>query len=197
MFKILAGDYGNPPLRVELDSAFGVYILTILPADPEKLNGFNNRSRDLWQVVERLNSKEHVTKIEIVNEENVDKYSRLGAFNTVLGVAQYGPVGTLMGNLDKVKKEILFYVETKVGNAFMAKADGKTFKSFNEYFGISEKESAQETFEQMKEGTNPELLDSVQKENDLTTELEKLASLKEKGLLTDKEFSAAKAKLLS
>ena len=30
----------------------------------------------------------------------------------------------------------------------------------------------------------------------ITEELEKLASLKEKGLLTDEEFSAAKAKLL-
>ena len=46
------------------------------------------------------------------------------------------------------------------------------------------------------------LEDSVEEEKtnegtDLVKELEKLGALKEKGLLTDEEFSAAKAKLLS
>ena len=90
--------------------------------------------------------------------------------------------GFLAGN----KNEFVLLVETRVGNKFILKTDKKVYRK------ILDKSKCPEF----------ELEDSVEEEKinegtDLAKELEKLGALKEKGLLTDEEFSAAKAKLLS
>ena len=90
--------------------------------------------------------------------------------------------GLLAGN----KNEVVLLVETRVGNKFIMKTDEKGYRKILGKTNCHEfklEDSLEE--EKTSEGT------------DLVKELEKLGALKEKGLLTDEEFSAAKAKLLS
>ena len=112
MFEILAGDYGNPPDRVDFNHFLGIATLSIRPKDFDNLNGFNNKVNDVnsWTggFVDTINKAEDVTKIEIVNEQNIDRYSAMNVLNTVLGAAEYGPAGALLGNVGKSKKDILF-----------------------------------------------------------------------------------------
>ncbi len=196
MFKILAGDYGNPPMNASI--TFGTVVIGVSEEIEKTLKGFNNRDSVFGQVTDDLRKREDVTKIEILDEDSYQKEGVIQFINTVGGAAAYGPAGALLGNVGKNKKDFLFFVETRVGNSFIAKADEKTFRKIKSKFGPTDEQIAADSFRQMKasEGTK----DSANNQNpkvDLVKELEKLGALKEKGFLTDEEFSAAKAKLLS
>jgi len=178
MFKILAGDYGNPPKSHSW--LLGQFIIT--PSDEVELSNFNFKNGEDDQIF----IDKDITKIQILKEEDLGKDKDSAAFYAVTGVLLAGPLGLAGGLLAGNKKEVVFLVETRVGNKFIAKADEKSYRK------ILDKSNCHEF----------KLEDSVEEEKtnkgtDLVKELEKLGALKEKGLLTDEEFSAAKAKLLS
>ena len=60
----------------------------------------------------------------------------------------------------------------------------------------SSKNKSQRASKKLEQFPNDDKNIHISPTKNITEELEKLASLKEKGLLTDEEFSAAKAKLL-
>ena len=134
-----------------------------------------------------IDPSKHITKIEKISEENIGKNKWMESFLAVGGVAEYGPAGALLGNVVKNKKEILFMVQTKVGNTFIAKADEKSYRKILNQSNYCPEVEQEDSGSEVKASEG----------NDLVQELEKLGALKEKGLLTDEEFATAKAKLLS
>ncbi len=105
--------------------------------------------------------------------------------------------GFLGGN----KKEIILLIETKVGNKFLARADEKGYEKFvkqtNKAAVKSRDDIAIEEFTTTNKSESQSESESESEESDFISELERLASLKEKRLLTVEEFVAAKAKLLN
>ena len=191
MFEVLAGDYGNPPQ----DSDFGFGGINISPAPSLKLEKFNEKMTTFGRIDDIINPSKHITKIEKLNEENIGKNKWMETFLAVGGVAEYGPAGGLLGNVVKNKKEILFMVQTKVGNTFIAKADEKTYESIFKQSGYDPSiELAEKTWESFS-GKKPEVIKEGSK--DIIEELEKLASLRERGMLTDDEFSSLKSDLMN
>ena len=146
-------------------------------------------------ITETIDASEHITKIEKLNEENIGKNKWMETFLAVGGVAEYGPAGGLLGNVVKNKKEILFMVQTKVGNTFIAKADEKIYERiFNQSVYDPSIKLAEKTWECFS-GKKPEGIKEGSK--DIIEEPEKLASLRERGMLTDDEFSSLKSDLMN
>jgi hypothetical protein len=179
MFKILAGDYGNPPKDSEL---FGELII-ITQSDDVKVSNFNNQQ---VSGTDYISLTRDIVKVKLLSKEDLGKAKDTAAFYAVTGFLLAGPLGLAGGFLAGNKNEFILLVETRVGNKFILKTDKKVYRK------ILDKSKCPEF----------ELEDSVEEEKinegtDLAKELEKLGALKEKGLLTDEEFSAAKAKLLS
>ena len=196
MFKILAGDYGNPPESG--DYTFGSILIGVSKEIEKTFKGFNNRENSFGTIFDVLREREDVTKIEIVDKESYEKDGLVQFINTVGGASYYGPAGVLLGKVGNKRTDILFFVETRVGNSFIAKADEKVFKKIQSKFGLTEEQKGAAAFNQIK-GSQENKNNEVNSESkvDLVKELEKLGALKEKGLLTDEEFATAKAKLLS
>ena len=108
MFKILAGDYGNPP--EDFTWIFGIFDIT--PSDEAELINFNQKlyTSDLISVAN------DISKVELLKEEDIavgKKGEPLCAFGRELLVLN--------------KKEVVFLIETKVGNKFIAKADEQSY----------------------------------------------------------------------
>ena len=191
MFEVLAGDYGSPPA----DSDYGLGGINIAPDPSLKLEIFNNKMNTFGRIDDIIDPSKHITKIEKISEENIGKNKWMETFLAVGGVAEYGPAGGLLGNVVKNKKEILFMVQTKVGNTFIAKADEKTYEKIFKQSGYDpSKELAEKAWESLSSNSS-----SVEKafDNDIIGELEKLASLKERGMLSDEEFSSLKSDLMT
>ena len=179
MFKVLAGDYRNPPSGASW--FFGQFILT--PSDDVKLSNFNNEH---VSGTDYISLDTDIAKVKLLSKEDLGKDKDSAAFYAVTGVLLAGPLGLAGGLLAGNKNEVVLLVETRVGNKFIMKTDEKGYRKILDKSNCHEfklEDSVEE--EKTNEGT------------DLVKELEKLGALKEKGLLTDEEFSAAKAKLLS
>ena len=179
MFKVLAGDYGSPPSGASW--LFGQFILT--PSDDVKLSNFNNEN---VSGTDYIFLDKDIAKVKLLSKEDLGKDKDSAAFYAVTGVLLAGPLGLAGGLLAGNKNEVVLLVETRVGNKFIMKTDEKGYRKILDKSNCHEfklEDSVEE--EKTSEGT------------DLVKELEKLGALKEKGLLTDEEFSAAKAKLLS
>ena len=102
MFRILVGDYGNPPKNAV---TFGGPI--VIAVDPSiKLDKFNQK-----KLGDEYLELKNITKILVINEENIGNNEWIKILLKVTS-----------------EKDILFAVETKVGNCFIAQADKKTFK---------------------------------------------------------------------
>tara|TARA_B100000965_G_scaffold394655_1_gene407149 strand:- start:2370 stop:2711 length:342 start_codon:yes stop_codon:yes gene_type:complete len=93
MFKILAGDYGNPPMNASI--TFGTVVIGVSEEIEKTLKGFNNRDSVFGQVSDDLRKREDVTKIEILDEDSYQKEGVIQFINTVGGAAAYGPAGAL------------------------------------------------------------------------------------------------------
>ena len=192
MFKILAGDYGNPPLFANFVA--GTIQIAVSPEIEKTFKGFNNRDKVFGTILDELRGRDDVTKIEIVDKESYEKDGLVQFINTVGGASYYGPAGVLLGKVGNKRTDILFFVETRVGNSFIAKADEKVFKKIQNKLGPTDEQRGAEAFNQIKASRGNNLNES---KVDLISELEKLGSLKEKGLLSDEEFSTLKSDLLN
>ena len=181
MFKILAGDYGNPPKDSEL---FGELII-ITQSDDVKVSNFNNQQ---VSGTDYISLTRDIVKVKLLSKEDLGKAKDTAAFYAVTGFLLAGPLGLAGGFLAGNKNEVVLLVETRVGNKFIMKTDEKGYRKILDKTNCHEfklEDFLEEEEEKTSEGT------------DLVKELEKLGALKEKGLLTEEEFSAAKAKLLS
>ena len=179
MFKVLAGDYGSPPKGASW--FFGQFVIT--PSDDVKVSNFNNEN---VSGTDNIFLDKDIVKVKLLSKEDLGKDKDSAAFYAVTGVLLAGPLGLAGGLLAGNKNEVVLLVETRVGNKFIMKTDEKGYRKILDKTNCHEfklEDSLEE--EKTSEGT------------DLVKELEKLGALKEKGLLTDEEFSAAKAKLLS
>ena len=109
MFKILAGDYGNPPE----DFIWILGVIDITPSVDAELIHFNQKL-DTSDLISVAND---ISKVELIKEEDIalgKKGEALCAFS---------------GELLAVKKmEVIFLIETRVGNKFIAKADEKSYR---------------------------------------------------------------------
>ena len=109
MFKILAGDYGNPPE----DFIWILGVFDITPSVDAELIYFNQKL-DTSDLISVAND---ISKVELLKEEDIalgKKGEALCAFS---------------GELLAVKKmEVIFLIETRVGNKFIAKADEKSYR---------------------------------------------------------------------
>jgi len=120
MFEILAGDYGNPPEHFIW--IFGTFDIT--PSDEAELINFNQKSgtSDLISVAQ------DITKVELLTEEDFDKDKTGTALWALGGAVLSGPLGFAGGLLSVNKKEVVFLIETRVGNKLIAKADEKSYR---------------------------------------------------------------------
>ena len=109
MFEILAGDYGNPPE----DFIWILGTFDITPSVDAELIHFNQKL-DTSDLISVAND---ISKVELLKEEDIalgKKGEALCAFS---------------GELLAVKKmEVIFLIETRVGNKFIAKADEKSYR---------------------------------------------------------------------
>ena len=190
MFKIIAGDYGTPP--ASFNWLWGSFI--IQPSNECNLEKFNNEQSGQ----DVIDIKTHIDKIVILKEEDFGKDKKGAALLAIGGAVLFGPLGLAGGFLGGNKKEIILFIETAVGNKFLAMADeksyGKLVKQTNNAAVKSREDIALEEFVTTNNATTNK---SESEESDFISELERLGSLKEKGLLTEEEFVTAKAKLLN
>ena len=109
MFKILAGDYGNPPENF----VWILGIFDITPSEEAELINFNQKSyrSDLISVAN------DITKIELLKEEDIGKDKK--------GEALWACGGELIGGNEN---EVVLLFETRVGTKFIAKADLKSYQ---------------------------------------------------------------------
>ena len=120
MFKILAGDYGNPPKSETW--LFGQFIIT--PSDEVELSNFNCKNGADDQIF----IDKDITKIQILKEEDFGKDKKGAALWALGGAVLAGPLGLAGGLLAGNKKEVVILIETRVGNKFIAKADEKSYR---------------------------------------------------------------------
>ena len=188
MFKIIAGDYGTPP--ASFNWLWGSFI--IQPSNECNLEKFNNEQSGQ----DVIDIKTHIDKIVILKEEDFGKDKKGAALLAIGGAVLFGPLGLAGGFLGGNKKEIILFIETAVGNKFLAMADeksyGKLVKQTNNAAVKSREDIALEEFTTINKNKSEE-----SEQSDFVSELERLGSLKEKGLLTEEEFFSAKAKLLN
>jgi len=188
MFKVIGGDYGTPPKSCTW--LWGS--LMIEPSDECNLEKFNNKQSGQ----DVIDIKTHIEKIVILKEEDFGKDKKGAALLAIGGAVLFGPLGLAGGFLGGNKKEIILFIETAVGNKFLAMADeksyGKLVKQTNNAAVKSREDIAIEEFTSTNKNKSEE-----SEQSDFISELERLASLKEKGLLTEEEFVTAKAKLLN
>ena len=190
MFKVIGGDYGTPP--ASFTWLWGSFI--IQPSNECNLEKFNNEQSGQ----DVIDIKSHIDKIVILKEEDFGKDKKGAALLAIGGAVLFGPLGLAGGFLGGNKKEIILFIETAVGNKFLAMADeksyGKLVKQTNNAAVKSREDIALEEFVTTNNATTNK---SESEESDFISELERLGSLKEKGLLTEEEFVTAKAKLLN
>ncbi|HJU70362.1 MAG TPA: SHOCT domain-containing protein [Paucimonas sp.] len=166
--EILAGDF--PLGRAEF--GFGILVF------PKKTKqGFTT------DVV--VKPGETICAVQITTEVEA---SRLGkaAEAGVAGGLLLGPVGLVLGGLlgaaDKQKKTVTFSCELLDGRRFLGKADTAVYAKL-EAFAFKNKGKAAAS-------PKSDVSDSI-------SQLERLAQLKEQGVLTDEEFQQQKTKILA
>ena len=147
MFKILSGDYGNPPDVVQFNW-FGDKELDISVSDEilKNLKEFNNKNKNWITTSDVLKSRDDVKRIELIKKVDYEIDGSVVFHNR------------RNGRLDTYSyyasdDEFLFLVETRVGNSFIAKASKKDFNIFIEVFdSVEEKQEEKITIEEEKKG---------------------------------------------
>ena len=109
MFEILAGDYGNPPDHVTW--IFGT--LDITPSEEVELINFNQKV-DESDLISLAND---ITRVELLKEKDIAKEKK--------GEDLLAFVGELLVGTEN---EVVFLIETRVGNKFIATADIKSYR---------------------------------------------------------------------
>lgn len=139
-----------------------------------------------WFKVDKYLLNDHVASVEIVTEENKKKFMGSAGWGLVGGLA-LGPLGLLAGVLaGGNKKEVCFACVLEDGRKFIAKSDTKIYQKFVS-FAMSNPSATTVT---------PELTASTQTNDDTVSKLERLAKLRDQGVLTEEEFAEQKKRIL-
>ena len=184
----LGGDFGEPVSSsdwkervVSFTMLFGIMVLRHWRGD--KIEALE------------LDSRKCIEEITLISEDAQDAKS-MSAAMAVAGLMVAGPLGALAGLASPKKKTVVFLVKLKAdaprdagGKQFAIATSKDNYNKVLRYSGLRLKTLAK----------SANLTSPPDKDNcctGLVQQLEKLAELKEKGLLTEEEFSVAKAKLL-
>lgn len=132
--------------------------------------------------------KDELLQVEISNQEEESRAGKAASAG-VAGGLLFGGVGMLLGGLlgaaDKQKKTVTFTATLTNNRQFMGKTDAKTFEKLQALaFGNASKLAAA-----------PSVAPVTQ--DDVLSKLERLAKLKEQGVLTEDEFQQQKLSLLA
>lgn len=137
-----------------------------------------------WGKNKTLDLNGQVERVELVTEESKKKFLGSAGWGLVGGLA-LGPLGLLAGVLaGGNKKEVCFACHLKDGRKFMAIADSKTYQ---EITGLAMHVGSVEAKEEV----------AVSKQDDVVDKLERLAKLKEQGVITEEEFQEQKKRILA
>jgi hypothetical protein len=223
--EYISGDFGskcypgNPerhyPSCQGIMCGFGVMNVICYPKGPEAVqsgvdaapNGFTRFFAKMGATTGPIAAqKNYVATLEtdlqsltVINQEMLEDRGKQ-ALMAGLGALYAGPLGTLAAKAADKKGEGIFAVEFRDdareveirGKKIIFKADGN---DFNTFINLSKSKRIKSLIDEFSSGTTaPD--PSSSNVGDSTSELEKIIAMKEKGLLTDEEFSAAKAKVL-
>jgi hypothetical protein len=186
----LGGDFGEPISSP--DSKEGVVSLAML---------FGVIVLRYWHEGEikalQIDTRSHIQQIETISEDVQDKKSWTAAI-AIAGVMVAGPLGALAGLATPKKKTVIFS---------MALKEGESGRVTRESFGVREGKkivlaTSKDNYSKILAncGLHPQVMTaavaSLSEGTDIVQQLEKLAALKESGLISEEEFAIAKAKLL-
>lgn len=164
--QVIAGDFPNG--RAEL--AWGVLV-------------FPKQVKQGFDKAVQLDTRKELMALQILEKEDEDRVAKVAGTGLAGGLL-FGPVGLLAGGLlsaaGKKKQTISFSATFRDGRQFTGSTDGDTFKKLQSD-ALNNQDGRSVT------APNP---------SDPISQLERLAKLKQQGLLTDAEFSAQKAKIL-
>ena len=138
-----------------------------------------------------------VESLTLLSQEMFDDKTQAGLLATA-GFLTLGPLGILAGKAAGKKGEAVFAIKFSEtaseplvrGKKLVLQATAKEYEALAKASSSKRLKEIGAAF--LAEPEQPPANDG----NDSVSELEKLVSMKEKGLLTDEEFTAAKAKLL-
>lgn len=166
--EILAGDF--PLGRAE----FGFGLLAF-PKKPKQ--GF---AKDVV-----VKSEDEICSVQVTTEEEASRLGKAAEVGLAGGLL-LGPVGLVLGGLlgaaDRQEKAVTFSCELVDGRRFLGKTDAKTYAKLETH-----------AFKNKSKAAEPR----TSKELDPIAQLERLAKLKEQGVLTEEEFQQQKTKLLA
>lgn len=184
----LGGDFGEPVPSA--DCKEGVVSLAMLFGTVVLRHWCGDEIKAL-----QLDTRECIEEISLISEDAQDKKS-LSAAMTVAGLMVAGPLGALAGLAAPKKKTVVFLVKLKAdapqgsgGKKLVIATSKDNYNKVLGYSGLRLKTLA-------NRASLPSPPNKPKPGTDLVQQLEKLAALKEKGMITEEEFSAAKAKLL-
>ena len=189
-WKYLGGDLGSTdvskrPYVASVDMGLGVI----------QIMRIEEKGFFALQKMVCINTHEDLASVQIIDEKLSESKTAQGVL-AASGFLLAGPLGLLAGFAAKKKDEVAFILEVKAsedvkeekvrGKKIALLTRRKYFERILSYSGLGEKN----VVSLMGGATQPQQSESV------ADKLEKLSSLKEKGLLSEEEFAAAKAKLL-
>jgi preprotein translocase subunit Sec61beta len=186
----LGGDFGEPISSpdskegvVSLAMLFGVVVLRYWHEGEIKLLQIDTRT--------------HVQEIGLVAEDVQDKKSWTAAM-AVAGVVVAGPLGALAGLAAPKKRTVVFSMVLKEGNSSRVTSESFGAREGKKFVLATSKDNYSKIL--ANSGLHPHVVTGavapLSEGADLVQQLEKLAALKERGLISEEEFSIAKAKLL-
>lgn len=189
-WKYLGGDLGSTDLSKRPYVASVDMVLGVIQIMRIEEKGFF-----ALQKMVCISTHDDLASVQIIDEKLSESKTTQGVL-AASGFLLAGPLGLLAGFAAKKKDEVAFILEVKAsedvkeekvrGKKIALLTRRKYFERILSYSGLGEKN----VVSLMGGATQPQQSESV------ADELEKLSSLKEKGLLSEEEFAAAKAKLL-
>ena len=136
-----------------------------------------------WGKDKTIDLRKQVDSVEIVTEESKKKFMGTAGWG-LAGAIALGPLGLIAGALaGGNKKEVCFACHLKDGRKFMAVTDPKTYQEIAGLALHSGKAEIAATVD-------------VDNNNDVVSKLERLAKLREQGILSEEEFAEQKKRIL-
>jgi len=174
------GDFGEPVLSS--DSKDGIISLAMRSG----ILIIQSRREGVLETIQ-LDTRNRFEEITLVSEDIQDRKST-SAVMALAGLVVAGPLGVLAGLAAPKKKTAVFWVSLKSdspqdtgGKKLLIETSKDNYVKVLRFSGLTGKALAS-----ANEGA----------QQDVAGQLEKLASLRERGLIDEDEYSAAKAKLL-
>ncbi len=186
----LRGDFGEPAASPEskegvisLAMLFGVIVLRFWQEGAIKLL--------------QIDTRVHIREIGLISEDAHDKKSWAAAM-AIAGVMVAGPLGALAGLAAPKKKTVVFSLTLKDGESARTTSESAEGREGKKVVMATSKDNYSKII--ANSGLRPYVVTgagaSLREGTDVVQQLERLADLKERGLISEEEFIVAKGKLL-